>query len=67
MTKRTAQITTRFPGLSPERIEQLITRPIEDQVKQIPEIDEITSISMTGISAKSPTSGTRISILLLIG
>ena len=50
ITSRSAQITTRFPGLSPERIEQLITRPVEDQIKQITEIDEINSISMTGLS-----------------
>ena len=56
---RSAQITTRFPGLSPERIEQLITRPIEDQVKQISEIDEINSISMTGLSIVTPNAHDR--------
>ena len=56
ITVRNAQITTRFPGLSPERIEQLITRPIEDQVKQISEVDEISSISMTGLSIVTPSA-----------
>jgi multidrug efflux pump subunit AcrB len=51
---RTAQVTTRMPGLSPERVEQLITRPIEQAVKTIPEVKEITSISMTGVSIVTP-------------
>lgn len=51
---RNAQVITRMPGLSPERIEQLITRPVEEQIKTIPEIKEIKSISMTGISIVSP-------------
>jgi len=59
VTVRSAQITTRFPGLSPERIEQLITRPIEDQVKQISEINEIHSISMTGLSIVTPNAHDR--------
>ena len=50
ITLRSAQIVTEAPGLSPERIEQLITRPIEDAVKRIPEIDDIESNSSTGLS-----------------
>jgi multidrug efflux pump subunit AcrB len=54
ITLRTAQVVTLFPGLSPERIEQLITRPVEDKIKEISEIDSIKSISMTGISIVTP-------------
>jgi multidrug efflux pump subunit AcrB len=50
ITLRSAQVVTEAPGLSPERIEQLITRPIEDAVKRIPEIDDIESNSSTGLS-----------------
>ncbi|MCP5092260.1 MAG: efflux RND transporter permease subunit, partial [Gammaproteobacteria bacterium] len=54
VTLRSAQVVTRFPGLSPERIEQLITRPIEDKIKEIPEIKDIKSVSSTGLSIVTP-------------
>lgn len=47
---RTAVITTRLPGASPERIEQLITDRIELKVQEMPELDFLTSESRTGIS-----------------
>ncbi len=59
ITVRTAQVVTLAPGLSPERIEQLITRPIEDAIKRIPEVDEIESISMTGRSIVTPSVDSR--------
>ncbi len=47
---RTAVITTQLPGASPERIEQLITDKIEKKAQEMPEVDNITSVSRTGIS-----------------
>ncbi len=47
---RTALVTTFFPGASPERVEQLVTDPIESVVQQIPELDFVGSESMTGVS-----------------
>ncbi|PCK03628.1 MAG: acriflavine resistance protein B [Alteromonadaceae bacterium] len=47
---RTAQIVTHFPGASPERVELLISAKIEEVVKQIPELDFVTSESRTGMS-----------------
>ncbi len=47
---RTVLITTRFPGASPERVEQLVTDKIEKKAQEMPEIDSITSESRTGIS-----------------
>lgn len=47
---RTAVITTQLPGASPERIEQLITDKIEKKAQEMPEVDNITSDSRTGIS-----------------
>lgn len=47
---RTATITTFFPGASPERVEQLVTDAIEEEIQEMPEIDEITSESRSGIS-----------------
>ena len=49
-TVRTAVITTRFPGASPERVELLVTDKIEKKIQEMPEIDSITSESRTGIS-----------------
>ena len=54
ITLRSAQIVTHFPGLSPERIEQLVTRPIEDKIKEMPEVKDIKSISTTGLSIVTP-------------
>ncbi|WP_020683795.1 efflux RND transporter permease subunit [Marinobacterium rhizophilum] len=47
---RTAQITTQFPGASPQRVEQLISARLEDVVKEIPELDFVKSESRTGVS-----------------
>ena len=47
---RTVLITTRFPGASPKRVEELITDKIEEKVQEMPEIDNIVSESRTGIS-----------------
>ncbi len=47
---RTAVITTRFPGASPERVELLVSDKIEKKIQEMPEIDSITSESRTGIS-----------------
>ena len=49
-TVRTAVITTRFPGASPERVELLVTDKIEKKIQEMPEIDSIVSESRTGIS-----------------
>ena len=49
-TIRAAQVLTRFPGASPERIERLITDPIEEAIQELPEIDFIASTSKTGVS-----------------
>lgn len=51
---RAAQITTYFPGASPERVENLITDKIEKAIQEMPEIDFITSQSRTGISVITP-------------
>ena len=47
---RTAQVLTYFPGASPQRVEQLISSKIEDAVKEMPELDFVTSESRTGVS-----------------
>ncbi len=47
---RVAQVTTIFPGASPERVEMLVTDKIEQVVKEIPELDFVASTSKTGAS-----------------
>ena len=47
---RVALVITRFPGASPERVEQLITDKLEKAVQEMPELDYITSNSKTGVS-----------------
>lgn len=47
---RAAVVTTRFPGASPERVELLVTDPLEKAIQEIPELDNIQSTSRTGIS-----------------
>lgn len=41
---------TPFPGAGPERVEALVTEKIEEQLREIPEIKNITSVSRSGIS-----------------
>ena len=45
---REAVVTAFYPGLGPIEMEQLVTRRIEEQIRTMPEIDEITSDSKAG-------------------
>ncbi len=47
---RTAMVMTVFPGASPERVEDLVTDPLEAVIQQVPELDFVTSESKTGVS-----------------
>ena len=59
ITLRSAQVVVQVPGLSPERMEQLVTRPVEERIKSIAEIDEIKSLTTTGLSIVSPEVAAR--------
>ena len=48
ITIRSASVTASYPGMSPERVEELITEPLEAAMREIAEIDEIKSTSKTG-------------------
>ncbi|MEM1451486.1 MAG: efflux RND transporter permease subunit [Planctomycetota bacterium] len=50
MTIRTALVETRWPGASAEKVEDLVTEPIEDAIYQIEEVETIESKSRTGYS-----------------
>lgn len=45
---RVAVVTAGFPGMAPQRIEDLITKPLEQKIREIPEVETITSTVVTG-------------------
>ncbi len=47
---REAIVTTKFSGMSPDRVEQLITKTIEKEIRKIGEVKKITSTSTVGTS-----------------
>lgn len=50
ITIRMAVVTAAFPGMSAERVEQLLVKPIEETAKQMPEVTDITSTASTGLA-----------------
>ncbi|WP_108883422.1 efflux RND transporter permease subunit [Anderseniella sp. Alg231-50] len=48
ITIRNAQITAQFPGMSPDRMEDLIVVPIERKAREIGEIEDINALVTTG-------------------
>lgn len=43
-------IQTEAPGLSPEQVEQLVTRPVENGINGVPNLESIRSQSIQGLS-----------------
>jgi multidrug efflux pump len=43
-------VTTVYPGVAPSDIETLVTRPLEDKLNAIPEVRQLTSVSVQGYS-----------------
>ncbi len=43
-------VNTVYPGVAPEDIETLLTRPLEDELNKIADVEEITSTSVEGYS-----------------
>ncbi|MFD0858626.1 efflux RND transporter permease subunit [Roseovarius aquimarinus] len=50
ITIREALVSTRYPGLSPERMEELVTKPLERAIRTLPQVEEIRSSSTAGNS-----------------
>lgn len=50
LTKRAARVITPLPGAGAERVEALVTEPLEDKLREIEEIREIISSSRAGVS-----------------
>ncbi|MEM1387846.1 MAG: efflux RND transporter permease subunit [Pseudomonadota bacterium] len=53
ITNLFATITTSFPGADPARVEALVTTEIEEELREIAEVDVINSVSRTGVSVVS--------------
>ncbi|MEE4193309.1 MAG: efflux RND transporter permease subunit [Halieaceae bacterium] len=53
ITNLRATVTTFFPGANPARVEALVSRPLEDEIREIPEVVEVVSTSSTGVSLVS--------------
>ncbi|MEM8683123.1 MAG: efflux RND transporter permease subunit [Pseudomonadota bacterium] len=53
ITTRNALIITEFPGASAERVEALVTKPLEDELREVEAIKDITSTSRANISVLS--------------
>ncbi|MEM6780210.1 MAG: efflux RND transporter permease subunit, partial [Planctomycetota bacterium] len=50
ITIRSATVETYWPGASAERMEELVTEPLEDSIAQIEEVETLESMSRTGYS-----------------
>lgn len=51
LRERVAIINTIYPGANAERVEALVTEPIEESFRELEQIKRVTSLSRSGISA----------------
>ena len=47
---RIATVLTPLPGATPERVEALVSEPIENALRALPEVEVISSTSQAGLS-----------------
>jgi HAE1 family hydrophobic/amphiphilic exporter-1 len=55
ITYPTLSITTEYENASPEEIEELVTRPMEEAISAVPGVEEVSSVSTEGVSNVRPT------------
>jgi len=48
ITIRTALVTAEFQGMSPHRMEDLVTRKLEEKIREMPEVKDIISTTRSG-------------------
>ncbi len=48
ITIRTALVTAAFQGMSPQRMEDLVTRKLEEKIREMPEVKDIISTTRSG-------------------
>lgn len=53
ITQRGAVVVTSLPGATPERVESLVTEPLEDKLFELEEVKIVQSTSSTGVSVIS--------------
>lgn len=53
ITNLFATVTTTFPGADPGRVEALVTSLLEEKLRELPEVDTVSSVSASGISVVS--------------
>ncbi|MDB2316592.1 efflux RND transporter permease subunit [Luminiphilus sp.] len=51
ITPFVASVQTFYPGASPARVESLVTKPLEDALREHPDIKEVDSTSVNGVSS----------------
>jgi len=51
ITYPTLSISTEYENASPEEVEELITRPVEEAMSAVPGVEEVTSVSADGRSS----------------
>ena len=51
LSGRAARVTTILPGAGPERVEALVTDPLEDELRELPELKTMYSESRDGVSS----------------
>lgn len=49
-TIKQAMVVTSYPGASPQQVEEEVTVPLENVIKELPYVDHITSTSRAGLS-----------------
>ncbi|GAB2198208.1 efflux RND transporter permease subunit [Sessilibacter sp. MAH4] len=49
-TVKDALIITRYPGATPEQVEQQVTDVLETEIQRIPQLKRVTSVSKAGLS-----------------
>ena len=57
ITIREVDIRASFPGMAPDRVEELITKPLESAMREIAEVDDIEATAKTGFTQLSVTIG----------
>jgi multidrug efflux pump subunit AcrB len=50
LTQRVAIVNTLLPGATPERVEALIVEPIEEELREVPEIKETRTTARAGVA-----------------